>query len=62
VADVPNKFVFWRAENEVKRQGKFDHSKIRAEVSAILCQNRNHFLPHFLGEDLQLLNSQLFDL
>src|SRR5215831_7480001 len=62
VADVPNKLVFGGIENEMKSQSQFDNSEIRPKMAAVLCQDGDHFLPHFLGQDLQLFESQFFDL
>src|SRR5215831_18223325 len=60
VADVPNKLVFGGIENEMKRQGQFDNSEIRSKMAAVFGQDGDHFLPHFLRQDLQLFKSQLF--
>jgi hypothetical protein len=31
-------------------------------MTAVLCQDRDHFLPHFLGQDLQLFQGKFLDL
>jgi hypothetical protein len=62
MANVPNKLVFGGIENKVKSQGQFDDPQIGPKVAAILCQDGDHFLPHLLSQDVQLLESQFFDL
>src|SRR5215472_2137294 len=60
VADIPNEFVFGRAENKMQRDGQLHHSKVWAQVPAVFRQPRNHLLPQLFSQFQQLLDSQTF--
>ena len=61
VAYIPDKGIIRAVENAVKRNSKFNNTKVRGKVAAVFSNNVYYSCADFLSQLLELFLRKLFD-